>query len=78
MSNRAKNVSAYCSKDYPDWDEFGLKEQSDLERLDRELGHEYIPMNVYVDLGTVIRQFQAPSICSRWSGAQQSDRTHIG
>jgi len=78
MSNRAENVTAHSSGDYFDWTDFTLKEQADLERQDRRLGHEYIPMDIYVDLWGVIEHFQASSICPRRKASHPTDAGDTG
>ena len=42
---------------------------AELEKLDRHAGHDYLPMDVYVDLGTIRQHFQVSSIRNR---SQQS------
>ena len=42
-----------------------LKSESELEYLDRRAGHEYIPMDVYIDPNTMEEHFHASSIRNR-------------
>ena len=42
-----------------------LKGESELEYLDRRAGHEYIPMDVYIDPNTMEEHFHAASIRKR-------------
>jgi hypothetical protein len=42
-----------------------LKSESELEYLDRRAGHEYIPMDVYIDPNTIEEHFHAASIRNR-------------
>ena len=43
-----------------------LKGESELEYLDRSAGHQYIPMDVYIDPNTMEEHFHASSIRNRW------------
>ena len=42
-----------------------LRSESELEYLDRRAGHEYIPMDVYIDPNTIEEHFHAASIRNR-------------
>ena len=42
-----------------------LKSESELEYQDRRAGHEYIPMDVYIDPNTMEEHFHAASISNR-------------
>ena len=44
-----------------------LKCEAKLEKLDRQSGHQYIPMDIYVDSTTIKEHFQALTICNRWA-----------
>ena len=44
-----------------------LEAKAELEELDCELGHEYLPMDVFVDIDTMKEHFQVSPICDRWS-----------
>jgi hypothetical protein len=43
-----------------------LGAEIELEKLDREAGHQYISMDIYVDSTTIKEHFQASSIRNRW------------
>ena len=45
-----------------------FKGEAELEKLDRQSGHQYIPMDVYVDPQTIKERFQASSSRKRWAG----------
>jgi len=42
-----------------------FKGEAELEKLDRQSGHQYIPMDVYVDPKTIKEHFHASSIRKR-------------
>ena len=42
-----------------------LKSVSELEHLDRTAGHEYVPMDVYIDPNTIEEHFHSASIRNR-------------
>jgi hypothetical protein len=44
-----------------------LEDGRELEKFDRQAGHTYLPMDVYVDPTTIAEHFQASSISARWS-----------
>ena len=57
--------SAICtSRDHKDW--FPHSPEDELETLDRRLGHDCLPMDVFVDPRTVKEHFQVSSIRARW------------
>ena len=49
-----------------------LKGKSELESLDRQAGHQYLPMDVYIDPGTEEEHFHASSIRDRWMKIHQT------
>ena len=49
-----------------------LKGESELENSDRQAGHQYIPMDVYIDPKTMEEHFQTTSIRSRWAKIRQT------
>jgi len=44
-----------------------LKSEAELETLDRRAGHEYVPMDIFIDSRTMKEHFGGSSIRSRWS-----------
>ena len=44
-----------------------LVSEAELESMDRQAGRDYIPMDVYIDTGTIDEHFHAASICDRWT-----------
>jgi hypothetical protein len=42
-----------------------LNDEATLETLDRQLGHQYIPMDIYVDSTTIKEHFQVSCIQAR-------------
>lgn len=52
------NTLIDCTKrDHTDWSLYSLDDEAEMERLDREAGHDYLPMDVYVDPRTVQGEF---------------------
>ncbi len=39
--------------------------ERELEKLDREAGHDYVPMDVFIDTRTMMEHFQESSIRAR-------------
>lgn len=48
-----------------DWVSDAFKGETELEKLDRQSGHQYLPMDVYVDPKTIKEHFHASSIHKR-------------
>ena len=53
------------------WSQHSTEVEVELEKLDRRAGHQYVPMDVYLDPVTINEHFHVSSICERWS------RTHL-
>jgi hypothetical protein len=53
------------------WRLHSTEVEVELEKLDRRAGHQYVPMDVYLDPGTIDEHFHVSSICDRWA------RTHL-
>jgi hypothetical protein len=49
-----------------------LNDEATLETLDRQLGHQYIPMDIYVDSTTIKEHFQVSCIQARCAGSYHS------
>lgn len=54
-------------KDQTDEVQRSLKGESELENLDRQAGHQYLPMDVYIEPGTEEEHFHVSSIRRRWT-----------
>ena len=67
MTNPEQNPIDCTSRDHNDWSQHSLEIEADLEKLDREAGRDYVPMDVFVDPTTRKEHFQSSSIRSRWS-----------
>jgi hypothetical protein len=48
-----------------------LTGEAELEKFDRNCGHQYIPMDIYVDPTTIKEHFRASSIRNRWARKYQ-------
>lgn len=48
------------------WSMHSTEIEAELEKLDRKAGHQYVPMDVYLDTGTINEHFHVSSICDRW------------
>jgi hypothetical protein len=62
------------SGDQTDWSLYSLAGEAESERLDREAGHDYLPMDVYVDPRVMEEHFQASSIRARRRRIHSSKR----
>jgi hypothetical protein len=47
---------------------YSLNGRAELEKLDRQAGYEYVPMDVFVDPRAMREHFQDSSIRARWAG----------
>lgn len=47
---------------------YSRKGEAELEKLDLQAGCDYVPMDVYIDPGTIKKHFQAAPILDRWAG----------
>ena len=66
MTNSMQHTVTCTSGARVKWTLLSLKGEAEAEKLDRQAGHEYVPMDVFVDPGTMKEHFQASSISSRW------------
>jgi hypothetical protein len=57
-------------RDHRDWSLLSLEIEAELEKVDHDAGHAYIPMDVFVDKKTIRRHFQMASIRPRLEGAR--------
>jgi len=67
MTNTKQNSVICTGMDQTDWVLDSFNGESEPEKLDRQSGHQYLPMDVYVDPGTIKEHFQASSIRNRWA-----------
>ena len=66
---------ADCTRrNHADWSPYSLEREAEMERLDREAGHDYLPMDAFVDPRTVKEHFQDSSIRARWRRVHPSVR----
>ena len=66
MTNSMQNTVTCTSGVHVKRTLLSLKDEAEAEQLDRQAGHDYVPMDVFVDPGTMKEHFQASSISSRW------------
>ena len=69
MTSTARMSQSCKRKDHKQWSQSSLGVGAHLEKSDRQSGREYIPMNVFVDPGTLKEHFQNSSIRirARWT-----------
>jgi hypothetical protein len=67
MTYDMQNPIDCISRDQDDWSRHSLEIESALEKLDRQAGHEYVPMDVFVDPRTRKEHFQDFAIRTRWA-----------
>lgn len=67
MTNSMRNAIASNSRDLIDRHLYSLGGVAELEMMDRKAGHEYVPMDVFVDPRTMKEHFQDSSIRERWT-----------
>jgi hypothetical protein len=68
MTNTVQNPSGCTSGDHKHWSPYSLEVEAELEKLDREAGHDYVPMDIFIDRWTMKEHFQDSSIRARWAG----------
>ena len=67
MTNGIQNPIDCTSRDQNDWSLHSIEVEAELEKLDRQAGHDYVPMDLFVDPRTRKEHFQSSSIRARWS-----------
>ena len=72
MAHTKQDLSIRIGKDQTDGVLNCLKGESELENLDRQAGHQYLPMDVYIDSKTMDEHFHASSIRRRWTKTHQT------
>jgi hypothetical protein len=75
MTNTMHPITC-TSRDHKDRSLYSLEGEAELEQLDRQAGHDYLPMDVYVDPRTVKEHFQDSSIRVRWRRIHPGARRH--
>jgi len=71
MTNTMQDPIDCTSRDQNAWPLDSLKIEAELEKLDRQVGHEYLPMDAFVDPKTMKEHFQISSIRARWPRNRQ-------
>jgi len=71
MTNAIQNPIDCTSRDQNDWSLNSFEVEAELEKLDRQAGHDYVPMDVFVDPRTRKEHFQSSSVNARWSRIHQ-------
>ncbi len=61
---RRKQVNSFGSAQV-DRTLYSLETEAELEKLDRELDHDYVPMDVFIDPSTMKAHFRDSSIRAR-------------
>lgn len=74
MTYSVHNLIDCPSRDHTDRSLYSLDGEAEMEGLDREAGHDYLPMDVYIDPRTVKEHFQNSSIRARWRRIHPSTR----
>ena len=74
MTYSMENLVDCTGTGQTDWSLYSLDREAELERLDREAGHDYLPMDVFVDPRSVKEHFQDSSIRARWRRIHPSAR----
>lgn len=63
MTNITHGPAAFAGRTHAKLSLYTL--EGELEKLDREAGHDYLPMDVYIDPRTINEHFRESSIRSR-------------
>ena len=66
MTNTDQKADICASGDRMNWSKYIRKGQAELEKVDIQEGHEYLPMDVYVDPREKRAHFQSSPILERW------------
>ena len=72
MAHTKQDPSIRIGKDRTDGVLNCLKGESKMENSDRQAGHQYLPMDVYIDSKTMDEHFHASSIHRRWTKTHQT------
>ena len=63
MTSTMPSHTAFTSRRYVRGILYSL--EGELERVDREAGHDYLPMDVFIDSQTIRRHFRESSVRDR-------------
>ena len=66
MTNTMRDFIKSRGRADRNWTRYSVKGQ--LEKLDREADHDYVPMDVFIDPRTMKEHFQESSIRARLTG----------
>lgn len=72
MTDRMNSPISCTSRGHSDWSLYSLENEAKMEKLDREAGRDYLPMDVFVDPRTRKQHFQESSIRARWAKIHSS------
>ena len=76
MTNIMQNPIECTSRGHRERALYSLKVEAELEKLDRQVGHEYVPMDVFVDPRTMKEHFQDSAIRARWTEIHRAAARH--
>jgi len=65
MTNIVRKDAKCVSRAEVDGTLYSLKAEAEVEKLDREMDHDYVPMDVFIDPKTMKEHFQEPPIRAR-------------
>lgn len=74
-SNNDRAVSG-TGGDQRDWSRHTLKDEEELEERDRREGHDYIPMDLYIDRAERHAHFSASVVLARLRRTGRSSPLH--
>jgi hypothetical protein len=67
MSSSTQDPIGFTSGDRTGWSLLSLESETEMEELDREADHDYLPMDVYIDPRTRKEHFQESAVRARWT-----------
>jgi len=67
MTETTQDSTACTNRGHVNWSLYSLEAEAELEKSDREAGHDYVPMDVFVDQQTMKEHCKCSSIRARWS-----------
>ena len=65
MTNMVQKTVMCTSRAHENETLYSLKTEAEVEKLDREIGHDYVPMDVFIDPRTMKEHFQESPIRAR-------------
>lgn len=66
MTNTMQKPDTCSSEDQKDLSLDSLEVAAELERIDRQAGQEYLPMDVFINTRTMKEHFRYSSIRAQW------------